>query len=271
MFALSLWLFFLQPAPGVTTTLMTGTDPSILYHIRGNAGNVLFSANRKDQTDRGIITTQYQESEGFVAFDRLTQTVKAEFKRDFSLNRLSKTIRAKAPRMDVKAPFGSTVAFDLKLSDLGIGQFNFSDLNVRSFVLDANFGEVYLDFPTINQRIIRDEVSVHLTAGYLEINQLANLKAQNWIVNGGVGELKLDIGDKLHGLTNIKLDLDIGTLSLSIPKGTRVEVHGTNRNLEPYGFIKQEEDWIVSSYHEASPILSIYLLGPLGELQIDWD
>ena len=252
------------------TTLFTGVDPTVHVSITGNSGNVILKTNEKAFPGEGYINTDYQKGSGFVAFDHQLQSVKAEFKKKFSFNHLGKTIRKEAPSMKMFAPWGSTLDFNLKLSDLGLGQFDFTHLNVNHFFLDVNFGEVYIDFPTLNEAIIRDEVEIHLTAGKLEITDLTNLQARNWKINGGVGELKLDIGKKLLSLMSIKLDLDIGQLSLDIPKGTRVEIRGTNRDLKPFDFIKDKEDWVVAQYHEASPLLTIDLLGPLGELQINW-
>ncbi|PIE91528.1 MAG: hypothetical protein CR997_00410 [Acidobacteria bacterium] len=267
----SLFLLILSQTPGVSkTTLITDTDPSIRYHVTGNSGNIIFKAAPSSGSQSGTIETDYQEGNGFVAFDRDQQEVTAEFKKKFSFNHLSKAIRSAAPVMNVQAPVGSTVDFRLKLVDLGIGQFDFSHLNVSHLEIDARFGEVYIDCPTVNKRIIRETAHIHLTAGQLDINGLANLKAKKWWINGGIGELNLNMGNKMLCSTDIKLDLDIGELNLVIPRGTKVEIRGTNRELESYGFIPHENGWIAAEYHQSSPLLTIYLLGPLGDLNIQW-
>lgn len=265
-----LLLLFTPVFSAEKTSIFTDTDPSIRFSITGNAGNVILKVNESDSQTEGYILTDYHSGSGYVAYDKKSQQVTAEFKKKFSLNHLSKTIRKEAPEMQVFVPREAVLEFNLKLGDLGLGQFDFSHIHVRSFHIDARFGEIYIDFPTLNKSIIREETNIHLTAGSLELKNIANLQSPEWRINGGVGDLLLDIGKKLHKATSIKLDLDIGQLTLVIPKGTRVEIRGTSRKLNDYNFIETENGWVSKSYHKSSPILSINLLGPLGDLQITW-
>jgi len=270
MVAILLFFAFLPPSGMEKTTIFFQEDPSIRYSITGNSGNVILSAHLSEEAGSGLIQTDYQKGNGFVAFDKNTQHVTADFKKKFSFNHLAKAIRKDAPKMKIFAPHESTVDLNLKLIDLGIGQFNFANLNVSHLDLDARFGEVYLDFPTENKVIIRDQVHIHLMAGKLEITDLANLKAEKWWINGGVGDLSLDIGEKLLKKTEIRLDLDIGELTINIPKGTKVEIRGTSRKMDEYGFLSVGKEWIAAEYHQSSPLLTIHLLGPLGSLNINW-
>jgi len=250
------------------TVLVTKVDPSIKIAMKGRAGNLeLKSTNRFGE---GLAVTDYQQGEGFVEYNRASQTLTWRTKIPYTLNRLAKSIKKKAPYMRLDLPKGAELDFDLKIKSLGYGTLDFTNLNVSHFNLDVNYGDVDVSFPTVNNSIVRDEARFHLMAGDLEVYNLANLNAAKVRINGGVGELTVDMGDKLLRDTRIKLDMDIGTLELIVPKGTRLMVRGTSRDLTPFGLQKSGKVWEPTSYSNSSPLLEVKAKGPMGNLIITW-
>ena len=249
-------------------TLTYQQDSSIKMMMKGRAGNIeLKSSGTQGQ---GQVTTDYQQGSGYVAYDRAKQTLNSRTKTKYTLNRLSKNIVKKAPYLRAEVPSQAILDFHLDITNLGFGSFNFADLNISRFHLDTNYGDVDVNFPTVNQSIIRGTAKFHVMAGDLEIYNLANLKADTIKINGGVGELSVDFGPKLLQDTNIKLDQDIGAMELTIPRGTRAIISGTSRDLSGFHFQKNGKSWEPNSYHPDSPLLAIKLLGPVGDLTITW-
>ena len=254
---------------GDRTTLQYGEDPNIKVVMKGRAGNLELQAS--DTAGEGEVVTDYQEGRGFVSFDRERQELTWESKINYTLNRFSKHIQRVAPHMRAHLPRYAELDFELDITNLGYGSLNFRDLNLSSFELDSNYGDVDVSFPTVNKSILRGTASFHLMTGDMEISDLANLKAAKVRINGGVGELSVDLGPRLHQDMEVKLDHDIGAMDLTIPRGTHVVISGTSRDLDAFGFQKQGQVWETVSYHENSPTLSIRLTGPLGDLRIIWD
>jgi hypothetical protein len=250
------------------TVLLTGRDNSLRLVMKGRAGNLELRA--AEETGEGVAITDFQSGRGYAAFDRDTQTLEWKTKINFTLNRLSKHIRKKAPYMRAEIPRGAEVDLWLRINSLGYGTLDFTDLNLTDLELRVQYGDVDVSFPTVNKAIIRDKVRFALGTGDLEIYDLANLNAGDIRINGGVGELHVDFGPKLLRDTRVRLDMDIGALVMVIPHGTNARIHGTNRNLAAFGFTKHDKHWEPDRFSPNSPLLDIKLTGPLGDLNIEW-
>lgn len=250
------------------TSLMVGNDPSIKVVIKGRAANLELA--NSGQTGEGHTETDYQNGSGFVEYDRTNQTLTFKPKIKYTLNRLSKHIERVAPYMRAYFPQESELDFQLDINSLGYGSMNFDNINLRRFKLDTRYGDVDVNFPTVNQAIVRDEAKFHVTFGDLEIENLANLKAKKVHVNGGTGELSVDFGPKLLNDMEVRLDHDVGYTEMTIPKGTKVLITGTSRDLSSFGFQKVEKVWEPLTYSPASPTLHLKLTGPMGDLSIVW-
>ena len=248
--------------------LVVNDDPSIKLTLKGRAGNIeLKSASSSKE---GHAEVDYQKGRGFVTFNREDQilTWKPDIK--YTLNRMSKSIKKKAPYLRAEIPRNAEVDFHLDITSVGYGTLDFGNLNLRRFKLDVNYGDVDVSFPTENQSIVRGEAKFHVMAGDLEIYDLANLKAAKIKINGGVGEISVDFGDKLLRDTQVALDMDIGSLDLTIPRGTRVQIRNTSRDLTPWGFEKKDKLWETTGHSPKSPLLEIKLRGPMGDFELQW-
>jgi len=263
---------FLAPCPAQDqvdrVTLTYENDSSIKMVMKGRAGNLELKSSTT--VGEGQVTTDYQQGSGFVAYDRTKQTLTSRTKTKYTLNRLSKNIVKKAPYLRAEVPAEAILDFHLDITNLGYGSLNFANLYLSRFNLDVNYGDVDVDFPTENQSIIRGTAKFHVMAGDLEIYNLANLKAANIKINGGVGELSVAFGPKLLQDTQVSLDQDIGAMELTIPRGTKAYISGTSRDLSGFEFIKNGNTWEPASFHPDSPRLEIRLLGPVGDLTITW-
>lgn len=248
-------------------TITYGNDHNIKTVIKGRAGNLELGST---EAETGKAQIRYQEGSGYVEYDRERQIFKAETKIPWTLNRLSKNIEKKAPYINLDLPAGAELDFNLDVKSLGYGTLKFEDLNLNRFRFDVSHGDVDINFVTENQSIVRGTAKFHLSAGDLEIENLANLKAEKIKINGGVGELSVNFGPRLFHETDVVVDMDIGTAELTIPRGTRVEIRGTSRDFTAYGMHKEGDVWVPDNYNANSPLLKLKLKGPLGDLILHW-
>lgn len=251
------------------TSLSYGKDRNIKVHFRGRAGNIDLKAAKQEA--RGEAVTYFQRGRGYSSFDREKQVFKWETSIPYTLNRLSSHIQKTAPNMRAEIPKEAELDFNMSINSIGYGSLNFADLNISRFRARASYGDVDINFPTVNQSIVRGRATFGLLAGDLEINNLANLKADKMKINGGVGELSVDFGPKLLVDSEVKLDLDIGKAELTFPRGTHVVIRGTSRDLTQFGFVKNDKTWEPEHYHPNSPKLEIQMKGPVGELAVTWN
>ena len=249
-------------------SLSYGQDPNIKVLLKGRAGNI--ELQRSETDGAGYILTDYQKGSGYVDYDRQSQVLKSESKITYTLNRLSKHIQKVAPYTRAFIPRGAELDFTLNITNLGYGTMDFSDLNINHFKCDVNYGDVDVSFPTENRSIVRGAAKFHVMAGDLEVYQLGNLKAGKVKINGGAGEVTVDFGPKIYRDTEVRIDLDIGTLELIIPRGTLALISGTSRDLSAFEFKESGKQWAPASYHRDSPTLNIKLKGPMGSLNIVW-
>ncbi len=250
------------------TTLVVGQDPTLKMIVKGRAGNL--EVSHSGQTGEGHADTEYREGSGFAGFDRDKQTLTFKPHTKFTLNRLSSHIEKVAPYMWAYLPKSSVLDLDVKVNSMGFGSMNLKDLSVSAMNIDVRYGDIDLNFPTENAAIFRGTAKFHIHYGDLEIVNLGNLKAAKADINGGAGEVSVDFGPRLFGDMEVKFDQDLGNSELSFPKGTKVVISGTSRDLSAYGFKKVGENWEPESYSEQSPTLNLKVSGPMGELVIVW-
>jgi len=257
----------MAPQNGDKVKVFYGQDRNIKFVMSGRAGNLTLLATDQEE---GFISANYQKGSGYVRFDRQNQTIECRSRIPYTLNRLSKHIQTVAPVVEAQIPKNAELDVHVNVTSMGLGSLDFTDLNISKFKFDVNYGDVDISFPTQNTSIVRHPAKIHLMTGDLEINGLANLMADKVNINGGIGEISIDFGTRLHKDMEVKIDHDIGAMEVFIPKGTKVLVFGTSRDLAPFGFIKQEKGWQAEVFHERSPTLTLKMKGPLGDLKIHW-
>lgn len=268
LFAALLVTFSLMAGDVDRVVVRYGEDNNIRFVAEGRAGNLILRT--ADITEEGHAEIDYQMGSGYIRYDRANQLLTWESRIGFTLNRLSENIMKKAPYARLNIPRGAELDVDINVTSLGFGSLRFDGLNVQRFKMDVEHGDVDVRFPTENRSIVRGRAAFKLMGGDMEIFQLANLKAADIHINGGIGELMVDFGPRLHKDTQVKLDHDVGNMELAIPAGTLVYVTGTQRDLSDFGFQKAEKGWVVRQYHEKSPKLTLDMSGPVGNLKVRW-
>lgn len=250
--------------------LLYGADTNMKLDFKGRAGNLDLRVATDAENARAVL--DLQEGSGYISYDREKQALAWETRIPYTLNKLSSHVEKVAPLLKTALPEGAEVDFDCRVKNLGYGNLDFGGLNVTDFRLKVRYGHVDVDFSTENRSIMRDEARFSMLGGDLAIENLANLKANEARINGGIGELSVDFGPKLHQDMEARLDLDIGNTTLTFPRGTHVSIKGTSRDLTEFGFLKQEDGtWIPETYSPNSPKLKIRLKGPLGDMVIVWE
>lgn len=250
------------------TSLLIGQDPTLKLVVKGRAGNMELS--HSGQATEGHANTEYREGSGFASFDRNSQTLTFKPHTKFTFNRLSSHIEKIAPYMWAYLPKSCVLDLNVKVNSMGFGSMNLKELSVSALNLDVRYGDIDMDFATENQAIFRGTAKFHIHYGDLELVNLGNLKASKVEINGGAGEVSVDFGPKLYSDMEVKFDQDLGNSELSFPKGTRVVISGTSRDLTAFGFKKVGESWEPESYSDQSPTLNLKVRGPMGELALVW-
>lgn len=250
--------------------LLYGDDANMKIDFKGRAGNL--DLRVAETADEAKAVLDMQEGSGYVSYDREEQVLKWESRIPYTLNKLSSNIEKKAPQLHAAIPAGAELDVNLRVKNLGYGNLDFGGLNITDFRMKVRYGHVDLDFSTENRSIMREEARFSMLGGDMAIENLGNLKANDVRVNGGIGELAVDFGPKLHNDMQAKLDLDIGNTTLTFPKGTHVIIKGTSRDLTEFGFVKDEDGtWEPEFYSPNSPKLNMRIKGPLGDLIIVWE
>lgn len=245
------------------------TDQNIQVRMTGRSGNLELKA--AETADDGFCQIDYQKGSGFVDYDRNEQVLTWKSTRRFSLNHLSRTVTRVAPYLKCHFPKDTELDFRLDMVELGLASLNFEHLHVNRLYFDARYGDVDLNFPTPNERIIREPVFIHLMIGDLEIYNLGNLRAPEIAINTGIGDISVHFGPQITMDTNVTLDVDIGSLEVFFPRGTHVIVTDTSRNLSRYGFEKKGKRWETTQHTQNRPLVTLELQGPMGDCVIHWN
>lgn len=157
--------------------------------------------------------------------------------------------------------------------EAGAGEFSFDlgGLPITELIMRQGAGEFDIDFSAPNPGVMR---LCNLAGGAGEINMrhLANAACQETIVEGGVGEFKLDFGGTLRQPTTVRVTTGISAVRISVPATTAARI--TTRSVlfstdVGDGFMKKEGAfWNEGALKGTSPVVDITVSGALGSVEL---
>ncbi|MBN1783287.1 hypothetical protein JW948_19285 [bacterium] len=149
-----------------------------------------------------------------------------------------------------------------------------SGLSIREFHLRVWAGEVSVHFDEPNP-VIMDYLDISASIGSLTTSQLGNARFKRARINGGIGEINVDLTGEVLDKAKAKVDLDIGEAQVILPEdcGIRLAVGGMfgfmsskniDNRLEKHGRYYYSED-----FDENETSFSVLVTPGLGELNIE--
>jgi cell wall-active antibiotic response 4TMS protein YvqF len=114
--------------------------------------------------------------------------------------------------------------------------------------------------------------SVTSGAGELTVNSAGNSGCRSWRLEGGVGEVYLDLGGAWPADARITLNMALGGVTLAVPRdlGVRVRMSGFMSGFDAKGFEKVGKTYTSTNYGSTKRHIEIEVSSALGGVDLIW-
>jgi hypothetical protein len=153
----------------------------------------------------------------------------------------------------------------------GNGDLDLTGLQISNLDLDMGAGDFEVRFEEPNEAEM-DELRLDTGASKVDIVGIGNASPENVVVNGGVGDLTIDLSGDWRGSADVEITAGIGSITLRLPDdvGVRVETEGGLTNVEAGDLRRSGEDaYVNDAYGEAELELLIRITTGIGTLRLD--
>jgi hypothetical protein len=115
-------------------------------------------------------------------------------------------------------------------------------------------------------------LDIQVGAARFEALRLGNLNAQRMTVQGGVGDILLDFSGTWQTDMSAKIEMGLGQLVLSLPRGLGVRVRkgGVLSSFDSQGLVKRGDMFYSENWDSAPRKLTIDLDAAFGSIKVVW-
>jgi hypothetical protein len=151
----------------------------------------------------------------------------------------------------------------------GEGELDFTDLRVLNLDVDVGAGDVVLRFDEPN-----DATMEHLTldagASKIEIVGVGNASPETMRLQGGVGDVSVDLTGDWSRSAEITIRAGAGALTLRLPRdvGVEVETRGGLTNVEAYGLRQMGNTYTNDALGETEVELRVDVTTGVGNVRL---
>jgi hypothetical protein len=176
-----------------------------------------------------------------------------------------------AARNEWKLAFSPEVPLEMDIkTGAGQGDLDLTGLQLEELDIDLGAGDFSVVFNAPNPAQM-SRFTLDVGAASLEIAGVGNASPQDMIVQGGVGEITLDLTGDWDNSADIEVTAGVGRLKLRLPDdvGVRVEVKGGLSNVEASGLRRSGGAYVNDAYGEAEIELSIEVTTGIGQVDLE--
>ncbi len=187
--------------------------------IRGDGAEIMIKGAARDGEGRARYRFDEEHFTASLEWEPEKNTFRAIL--DMDLHSFDTDDEEHESELKVLLPRRPEVDLDCSLKagvvDLDGGGLTFNELELALWA-----GELKATFPTPSNKVIgRVEVDVKL--GEMHLNELGNLACEELDVNGFAGEMTLDFSGSVSMRREARIDLEIGQITIYVPKGMAVQ------------------------------------------------
>jgi hypothetical protein len=152
----------------------------------------------------------------------------------------------------------------------GQGELDLTGLQIEKLDVDLGAGDFTINFDEPNTAEM-SRFTLDTGAARLEINGIGNASPEEMVVQGGAGEITLDLTGDWTRSADIEVTAGVGRLVLRLPEdiGVRVDVEGGLANVEASGLSRSGGDYVNDAYDEAEIELDIVVTTGVGQVDLE--
>jgi len=236
------------------------------------------------EIDAGEITvTQNKNSDGIFVSGQINKKLdELDIGYDKKSNEFSLTLDRRkwfksvtdenASKLNIQLPDDVTIDLCSKVK-AGSIKYNLGGLALKNFELHNFAGEVRVEFLKQN-KIEMESLDIDVKIGETRLKRLSNARFVEGTINGGIGELYIDLSGKGTREMDVEIDLDIGSTTILLPRNFGIKLKKstmgflTDTTLDSE-FEKRGRYYYSANYNSASKTMYANIHSGIGELRID--
>jgi hypothetical protein len=151
----------------------------------------------------------------------------------------------------------------------GEGELDLTDLNVSNLDVDIGAGDFVLRFDKPNE-VSMEHLTLDTGASRIEITGVGNASPETMRLQGGVGDISLDLTGDWSRSAEISVRAGAGALTLRLPRdvGVEVETRGGLTNVEAFGLRQMGGTYTNDAFGETEIELRIAVTTGVGNVRL---
>ena len=226
-----------------------------------------------DFTDQCLVIFTYDPDEFSAKTDYKEQNNRLKIKLDKKGWKSSWDGDDKEVRAEIHLPKEVEMKLDSRVK-AGEVFLDVGGLSLRRFRLSLWAGEVSVHFDEPNP-VEMELLEIKTNIGELRTSHLGNARFKKANINGGIGEIDVDLTGDLLNDAMAKVDLDIGEASVILPedRSVRLSVGGlfgfmSSKNIDS-ALSRRGRNYYSEDFSTDNPLFSVRITPGLGELNVD--
>lgn len=175
-------------------------------------------------------------------------------------------------KLEISLPENVKIEFTSKIK-AGEIVHNLGGLQLISFELHNFAGEVTVEFAEPN-KIEMEYLDIDVKIGETRLKRLGNANFSDANINGGIGEMQIDLSGENLNSSRVNIDLDIGSSKIDLPGNVGIKLRSstmgflTDSNIDR-SFEKRGRYYFSSNYDKAVKTMYVSINTGIGELKVD--
>jgi len=157
---------------------------------------------------------------------------------------------------------------DLKVG-AGDGELDLTGLQLAGLDLDVGAGDFEVRFDEPNEADM-SHLTLDAGASRLEVIGIGHAGPEQVNVQGGIGDMTLDLTGAWPGSADVKITAGVGSVTLRLPDdvGVRVETEGGLTNVDASGLRRKGDAYVNDAFGEADTELRIQITTGVGSIRL---
>lgn len=245
------------------------TDRPLRVKIRGDGAEILLKSVARN--GQGRARYRYHEDQFSGTLDWIPERNQLYAELDMRISSFNSDDEGNESELEVLLPRNPEIDLDISLK-AGILKLDGENLTFDNIDLALWAGELDVSFPSVSRKII-DRIDIDVKLGELHMENLGNLAFEFLDVNGFAGEIVLDFNGELKMHREVRVDLELGSMTIIVPVGMTVRAR-----ISKLGFLAEVDvprEWRRDGRYAYSPgasrdvaDLRLDLRGGIGEIVI---
>lgn len=143
-------------------------------------------------------------------------------------------------------------------------------MSIKSLKIHMGLAGGKVSFSAPNQ-VVLDQLSLDVGLGGASFENLGNANVAQININGGMGGVSLDFGDRVAHDVKITADVAFGGLKIQVPASVGVTIKAETKmaSFKPAGFEKIDGAWVTPNWKDASTHVTIVANAALGSFEVN--